>query len=456
MTLQEFFSRRPLAPPRIMDPSGHIELALDFSNLPLAKLPRHKKLILIYCNTSYSLIKSLIYFLTSDSVCILFPDSLSIDSKRKIELRYRPNFILDKKREDLSRSFGVSGETTCYKYSEDEIELAPGLKLVLSTSGSTGSPKLVKLSTENLIANASQILNYLPITSDDRCLVALPLCYAYGLSILTTHLAAGACLIPNSEVVSSPGFWSRAEALQVNSFSAVPFRHEAIINQGMSPLLGLNLKYLTNAGGRLRLEAFNKMAKHCLERGIEFYNMYGQTEATARIAYLPHNLTLTKPGAIGKAVSGGELSIDPESGELLYKGPNIFCGYAERVEDLAKLEPQNILRTGDLATVDDDGIFSISGRMKRILKVNGLRLNLDELEGRLAAQFGKPIYCTGSDEGLLLCFMGPPEIDPKSVEQWLLSSLTSLPASVFAVRQLPSIPLTSSGKVDYPKVLMTA
>ena len=274
----------------------------------------------------------------------------------------------------------------------DSPEVHPDLALLLSTSGSTGSAKLVRLSYSNIDANAESISRYLGLDHRDRAITTLPLAYSFGLSILNSHLQAGGRL------------------------------RDALIEE----FLGVS---------------------ECL--GLEFYVMYGQTEAAPRISYVPANNLRNKVGSVGVAVPGGELSIDADTGELVYRGPNVMLGYAESRLELAHGDIQGgILRTGDLARRDEDGYFYITGRTKRFVKISGNRVNLDEVESMLATALGRAVACAGTDDDLVVFVPGEPEQDQDPVRRLIQHRYRLFPGHV-RVLPLDALPLMMTGKTDY-------
>ncbi|MGI9587908.1 MAG: AMP-binding protein, partial [Dietzia maris] len=288
-------------------------------------------------------------------------------------------------------------------------DLHPDLALLLSTSGSTGAPKLVRQSRRAVLANARSIVDYLGIVPGDRAITTLPPHYCYGLSVLHSHLLAGASVVLNSDSVSAPAFWDRAEAGQVTTFAAVPHTVELLERVGLDRLDRLTrLRYLTQAGGRLAPEAVRRLAAHLEARGAELVVMYGQTEATARMAYLPPHLARTRAGAIGIAIPGGSFRVDrprgtdPHApGELVYRGPNVMMGYARTSADLARGPELDELRTGDLARIADDGLVEIVGRMGRETKIFGHRIDLGRVESTLA-DGGFDAWCVGEPDWLVV------------------------------------------------------
>lgn len=267
--------------------------------------------------------------------------------------------------------------------------LHPDLALLLSTSGSTGSPKLVRLSAANVQANAESIAEYLRITPEDRTITTLPMHYCYGLSVLHSYLLRGAAVVLSDRSVTDPEFWRLVRAERVTALAGVPYTFDLFERIGFADLELPHLRYVTQAGGRMSPARVRGYAELGQRRGWDLYVMYGQTEATARMAYLPPELAMVAPDAIGVAIPGGQLRVEPAAdsaespGELVYTGPNVMMGYALTPADLARGAELSELRTGDLATVGEDGLIRITGRRSRFAKVFGLRIDLQRVESAL-------------------------------------------------------------------------
>lgn len=321
--------------------------------------------------------------------------------------------------------------------------LHPELALLLSTSGTTGSPKLVRLSADNLAANAASIGSYLDILPTDRAITSLPLHYCYGLSVVNSNLARGAGLVLTGRSVIEPEFWDLVRSHGVTSLHGVPHTFGLLDSIGFESLDLPSLRYVTQAGGRLAPADVVRYATLGAERGWRFFVMYGQTEATARMAYLPPDLAATHPSAIGVAIPGGRLSLD--DGELVYRGPNVMLGYAHTPADLALGRTTFELRTGDLGALAD-GVFSVTGRKSRFVKPFGLRVDLDRVERSLADD-GLRVACTGDDTGLVVAVLG--DVD-RAVA--LIRARTGLPPTAINAYAVTSIPVLSNGKVDYRAV----
>ncbi|MHA7285625.1 AMP-binding protein [Arthrobacter sp. MDT3-44] len=331
-------------------------------------------------------------------------------------------------------------------------ELHPDLALLLSTSGSTGSPKLVRLSHANLTANAASIAEYLRIEPEDRAATTLPLHYCYGLSVVNSHLLRGAGLVLTDLSVVDPCFWDLFRDSRATSFAAVPYTFDLLERVGFEDTDLPHLRYVTQAGGRLAPEKVRYWAGAGRRRGWDLFVMYGATEATARMAYLPPDLAAEHPGAIGVPVPGGAFRIEPvedlDDGELVYSGPNVMLGYAERPADLALGRAIHELRTGDLARRNADGLYEVVGRRSRFVKLAGLRIDLGQVE-RILAELGVPAAAAGSDDGLVVAVEG--EHDSPLLTKVLAGSV-GLPRAVIEMHPVEHLPRLATGKVDYPAV----
>ncbi|HEY3016612.1 MAG TPA: AMP-binding protein [Nocardioides sp.] len=342
-------------------------------------------------------------------------------------------------------------------------DLHPDLALLLSTSGSTGSPKLVRLSHANLDANAAAIAGYLGLGAGagERHLAAttLPMHYCYGLSVLNSHLYAGAAVLLTERSVVEPAFWEEFRAHRATSFAGVPYTFELLDRTGFADLELPHLRQVTQAGGRLAPDDVRRYAELGRLRGFDFVVMYGQTEATARMAYLPPELAAESPGAIGVPIPGGSFTLEPlperpldggplDVGELVYDGPNVMLGYAEAPAELALGRTVTSLRTGDVARLRPDGLYEIVGRRSRVAKVYGLRLDLDHLEQVLAAAGVVVAAADGGDRLVLGVCSGARPVPIAGVLE-LVRTSSGLPPAGVVVVPLAELPRLPSGKTDY-------
>ncbi|WP_437065223.1 AMP-binding protein [Streptomyces sp. enrichment culture] len=333
--------------------------------------------------------------------------------------------------------------------------LHPDLALLLSTSGSTGSPKLVRLSHDNVQANAEAIAAYLGIDDTDRAATTLPMHYCYGLSVIHSHLLRGAALILTERSVSEAAFWEEFRTARGTSLAGVPYTFDLLDRVGFERMDLPHLRRLTQAGGRLAPERVAHYAGLGRRAGWELFVMYGQTEATARMAYLPPHLAAGRPEAIGVPIPGGSFRLHPvdghgpDVGELVYSGPNVMLGYAESPADLSLGRTVEELHTGDLARRAPDGLYEIVGRRSRFAKILGLRIDPQRVENLLALH-GVTAYCTAHGEALAVAaLVGTGE---EAHVRRLIARECGLPARAIRVRIAPELPRLASGKPDYETV----
>lgn len=332
-------------------------------------------------------------------------------------------------------------------------KLHPDLALLLSTSGSTGSPKLVRLSYENLQANATSIIEYLGVPPSDRAATTLPMHYCYGLSVVHSHLLAGAALILTDLSVVDACFWDLFREAGGTTFAGVPHTFDLLDRVGFAKMQLPRLRYITQAGGRLAPESVRRYAELGRSQGWDFVVMYGQTEATARMAYLPPSLAASHPEAIGIPIPGGTFAVEPvpeadgrDVGELVYYGPNVMLGYAESPVDLAAGRTVQALRTGDLARQAPDGLYEIVGRRSRFVKIVGLRVDLQRVE-ELLGEIGIVAYTTSAGDELVIAFERG-SVSADEVTR-LVADRCGVPRGAVHAGAIDEVPRLPNGKPDY-------
>ena len=397
-----------------------------------------RRLVLIELQNTVSAIVSYLAAMRAGHVVLIASDERACESLTKA---YDPDVVVGSRADTGWRMVEHRAGT--------RHDLHADLALLMSTSGSTGSPKLVRLSHENLTSNAESIAEYLAIDSADRAMTSLPLSYCYGLSVLHSHLTRGAAVIVTPLSVVDPGFWDLAHTAQATAFAGVPYTFELLDRVGFADLDLPGLRYITQSGGKLDADRVQRFAELGRRRGWDLVVMYGATEATARMAYLPVDRVLGAPQAVGMPIPGGRFTIDDDS-ELIYHGPNVMLGYAHSPEDFALGRPIDCLRTGDLARRRHDGLYEIVGRRSRFLKLFGLRVDLDQLEHGLRLE-GVEALCTGDDTRLVVAVTkGTP--DPAAG----ICAKVGLPATVVRTLVLDELPRHANGKPDYAAVQRSA
>lgn len=443
---------------------AYAELQYDLKRLVEA-LPE-RGILFCLCNNDYPSLLIYLAALEANVVPLLLPGTLQEAALRGLLAAYSPTYVFHN-RGDLQPDFyGTTischdGYQLRHRAGPGQAATHPALRLLLATSGSTGSPKLVRLSGENLVANADSIIDYLAITADERAITSLPMHYSYGLSVINTHLRSGASLILTGRSLMDPEFWRLMERHAATSFSGVPYTYEMLLKLRIERLRMPSVRTMTQAGGRLAADKTRLVAEACADRGIRFFTMYGQTEATARMAYVPCERAREKAGSIGIPIPRGQIWIEDENGDridksgvagqLVYAGPNVSMGYANSIQDLMLGDTnRGVLRTGDLATFDDEGYFYICGRMSRFVKVFGVRISLDSVE-HFMTERGVACAATGDDDHLLICITGEGAPDTDATRDLVAEALSINKAGI-VVRAMDSIPLLESGKVDYRKL----
>ena len=332
------------------------------------------------------------------------------------------------------------------------------LALLLTTSGSTGSPKFVRQSYRNIRANTDSIVRYLELTADEKPITTLPMNYTYGLSILNSHLDVGATVLLTEKGIAQREFWNFFRQEGATSFGGVPYTYEMLDRMRFLRMDLPSLRYMTQAGGKLLPELHRRFAQWCRESGKRFIVMYGQCEATARMGYLPWDKCLEKVGSMGIAIPGGRFELIGAQGEIIdqpgvtgelrYYGDNVTMGYAQSGAELSLGDERaGVLETGDMAQMDADGYFTIVGRKKRFLKMYGNRVNLDETERLLKAAFPQcECACAGRDDHLMIFATDGEKLPAMRA---FLAEKTGLNLSGFHTQHLPAIPKNDSGKTLY-------
>lgn len=431
------------------------------------KLPS-RSLVFSFCHNSAGSMAGYFAFLSNQIVPVLLDRNIDEELAKNLLQVYQPEYIY------IPASMkNIYGNFTCIHEQYDYCllqtnygvshSLYPELALLLTTSGSTGSPKFVRQSYGNIQSNAESIVQYLKLDQTERPITTLPMNYTYGLSIINSHLLVGAVVLMTDRSLMEREFWEFFKSNEATSFGGVPYTYEMLKKLRFFRMDLPSLRTMTQAGGKLSPELHREFAEYAAQHKKQFVVMYGQTEATARMAYLPYEKSLEKYGSMGIAIPGGKFTLvdvngqaitQPDVvGELIYEGENVTLGYAESMEDLAKGdERQGRLVTGDMAKMDQDGYFYIVGRKKRFLKIYGNRVNLDEVERMLKEKFPETDFaCAGKDDKLYAFLTSTDETLKEQVKKYLTEK-TGLNHKAFHVKELEKIPKNEAGKTLYIKL----
>ncbi len=420
-------------------------------------------LVFCLCTNTVGSIAGYVSFMNAGIVPVLLNAHLERALLDELLAAYEPKYLWVPA-EQAGDFGGMKSVYSAYGYSllktgyPTEYPLFPELGLLLTTSGSTGSPKFVRQSYANILANARSIVQYLELDETERPITTLPMNYTYGLSIINSHLLVGATLLVTDKGLMQREFWQFFKAQGATSFGGVPYTYEMLERLRFFRMDLPSLRTMTQAGGKLTPELHKKFAEYAAEKGKKFVVMYGQCEATARMGYLPADKAVERCGSMGVAIpggtfrlvgAGGETITEPYvTGELVYEGPNVTLGYAERGEDLIKGDERHgMLETGDMAQFDEDGYYYIVGRKKRFLKIYGNRVNLDEVDRLIKGQFGG-IDCAsaGVDDHMYLFVTDAALAD--EVKGFIVAK-TGLNHAAFQVIVIDEIPKNDAGKTLY-------
>ena len=414
------------------------------------------------CNNSIGSIIGYLAFLEYGVPAVLLDSSKSKDILESLIDVYQPRYIWlpCERKNDFTGKIILEIEGYAMIMREaPSYEIHPDAALFLTTSGSTGSPKFVKLTAKNVLSNGLSIAEYLAIDENERPITSLPMYYSYGLSVINSHLLKGATLLLTDRTIIQKEFWTFAKDSEATSISGVPYTYEILRKLHFFRMDLPKLRTMTQAGGKLNTKIAEEYIQNAQATGKRFIVMYGQTEATARMSYLPEDNAFEKYASIGIAIPGGKFSLIDSNGnvitapdvdgELIYEGENVSMGYAECIADLAKGdENHGVLHTGDVARMDADGFYYITGRLKRFVKVWGNRCNLDAVE-QLVKGITTNCACAGVDDKITV-FVTEEGLDTEI--KTLLTEKTGLNNRAFVVQVIDEIPKNASGKVQYAEI----
>jgi long-chain acyl-CoA synthetase len=436
---------------------------LHIGEAVFSKIPS-RSLVLLLCQNSIDSLFFYINCIERKVVPILIDAESHHSLTENLIQRYKPDFIIS----PSSNSNSFLNYNFLIKFNSYNIfsctqnftkVLHPSLSLLLSTSGSTGSPKLVRLSYSNLFSNASSICNYLNINETDKAISSLPMNYSFGLSIINSHLFAGGSILMTRESITQRKFWELFNKYSITSLSGVPYTFEILKKFKLLSIALPSLKKITQAGGKLSNDLIEYFANFSIQKEVDFFVMYGQTEGTARLSYLPTEYVTKKIGSIGRPIPGGKFYLidsngnkinTPETpGELIYNGPNVMLGYADNLSDLFIGDlNKGKLKTGDIAYFDKDNFYFIVGRIKRFIKIFGNRISLDELEVLLKTS-GIDSACVGKDNLLVVYLLNE---DKKNIVKELLTKKIGIHYSAIDIRVINEFPRNDRGKTLYTKL----
>ncbi len=428
----------------------------------IKKKIKNRSLLLIVLENSLGSLLAYIFCILNNHVGIIIDSKTSRKNILKIFKNYKPNYIFGSKitksifKKNCSEKFAFYDQYLMKNKINNKKKINRNLSLLLSTSGSMGSIKFVKLSSSNLKHNTDSIISYLKINKKDVTITNLPISYSYMLSVINTHFEVGASIIISKYSLIEKEFWKNLRINKITSFNGVPYSYETLMKMGLKNIKTETLRYLTLAGGKLEKEKLKEIVKFCKKNNLKFFSMYGQTEASPRISYLDPEYSEKKIGSIGKSIPGIKIYIIDNSGkkiskpfiegEIVCEGKNVFMGYSKNHNDLKKTNEENYkLKTGDVGFFDKDGFFYVTSRISKISKIFGNRVDLGVLE-TFMSQKGYKVACL-SDNKKIFIFIEKKYNKIRLINN--ISKITNLNMSCFELIKLKHFPRTPNNKISY-------
>lgn len=444
---------------------------LILTNKVKKKLSKKKNLTFILCQNSIGSILAYISSILNKDVPFVIDSDITNSQLSILLKKYKPEFIWIPAKNKFSKELKKYKKILnllkyeLYKYIENTNYIINNeLCTLASTSGSTGNPKYVRQTYKNIVSNSKSIIKYLKISRNSVTITTLPMSYTFGQSIINTHLFAGGKIILNKHSILQKNFWDLFKQYKISYLYGVPYSFELLDKLNFFNKKNNTLKCIAQAGGKLSIELQKKILKFSINNNKKFYIMYGQAEATTRISYLELKKNPNKIGSIGKPILGGKLYLlsnnrkkinkIQKTGELIYEGQNVCSGYSKNYEDLKKGDEwKGLIATGDIAKKDNDGFFYIVGRKKRIAKIFGKSINLDDIENKLSLKFKNLNITVISNDVYIYIFYNYIEKNLDKKMNAFLKKNFLLNTSIYRFNYLKKIPKLKSGKKNYFKFL---
>lgn len=449
----------------VVDNAGHRITYGELINLSLeiGSKTEPESLVFCLCKNEAGSLAGYIGFIENNVVPLTLSSRIDSEHLKSLSSIYTPQYYWVP--EELVSL--VSGKTifsslgyVLLKSENEKYPLNPKLQLLMATSGSTGSPKLVRYKKGNLEANARNVAAAFGWTEKERAICDLGMQYTMGLNVINTHLYAGAVILLTTYNLMSPDFWEFIQREKGTNFTGVPFSYDIFSRLHFERMKLPDLYTLAEGGGKLTDKRYIELSEYAQKNGKRFIPTFGTTETSARLSILPAELSSEKIGSIGRAIPEGELFLIDEKGnvieemiaegELCYRGPNVTMGYAICKDDLSKGDEWNgEFHTGDLAKRDADGCYYITGRKSRFLKLLSYRIGLDQSERLISEHFNIECACSGTDQRMDIYIT---EETLKDKVLTYMSEKTGLFKNLFRIIVIDQIPRNDFGKISYKEL----
>ena len=445
------------------------QLDIDTDKI-IKKLSKKKNLVFILCQNSIGSIIAYISSIKKKNVPFFIDNEIKFNQLNLLLKNYDPKYIwVPKNKNFFKNSSNYIFKYQIYNYHLFEkkkhqyFKINSKLSTLASTSGSTGNPKYIRQSYKNLKSNTVCISDYLKINDKSVTITTLPISYTFGQSIINTHLYKGGSIILSKYSIIQNNFWKLFKIYKVNYLYGVPYVFEMLNKLNFFSDINSNLKVLAQAGGKLSNTLHKIISNYAIKTKKKFYVMYGQAEATTRISFLNPSMSSKKIGSIGKPLKKGkmilidknkkEIKVKNKSGNLFYRGPNVCMGYSINKYDLIKGDEwKGLLATGDIAYKDKFGYFYVIGREKRICKIYGKSINLDDIENKLTTFFKYTEFVVISNDINIYILHNNKKRKYENELCRFLKNKIHLNLSLYKFKYLNEIPKKKSGKKDYIKL----
>lgn len=426
---------------------------------------KQNSLSLILSRNNYATLVFYISSLKAKCKPILIDSNIKTSRLKDIISKFEPEYIFFTQKVDASllnsyKKINLERIEHLYELNNSiSYDMDESLYILLSTSGSTGSAKLALLTKDNILSNTEAIIEYLSLSKSDSTCTNLPINYAYGLSVINSHLQSNAKLLLSSKSIIEKPLIELVKKNKISNFNGVPSTYELLFNFKLENTYLKNVRFVSQAGGSLNMHTFKNIYRFTNKTYKDFFVMYGQTEASPRMSYYLVRDGNYKSGIIGKPIKNGRFVLKDfagntikktnEVGKLFYFGPNVFSGYIDNKNQLKNSKKMKYLNTGDLAKFDRDGNFYITGRESRFIKIEDKRINLEELE-KIISYKGYDVVCTFENEKIIIWYTFN-SLDIAMINNHIRAH-TSITKKNYILKYIKNFPKNSSGKVLFKEL----
>ncbi|MCI8822504.1 MAG: AMP-binding protein [Lachnospiraceae bacterium] len=409
-----------------------------------------RSLLFLLCDHQTETAEFIYEILYIHAVPLLLPGEIDEELLEQLMQIYQPGYLYcqnSRKTAGTERRVKEWKNHTLWKTGAPEVSIHPDVALLLSTSGTTGSSKLVKLTYDNLYDNAAYGCRHLQIEVGQKGLSPLPLHYAFGLSFCLWHWHCGATVLLTEESVFGRGFQEFYMKEKAVNFAATPYTYRMLQKiRFWDQEKAAFLNFAISSGAQITEQEHLELVSVLKEK---FWVGYGQTECIGIVLAASFDERHVRTGTVGRAFDNAEVTMDPKTGEMLIRSRSVCMGYAVSREDLETGDVNHgILHTGDVVKIEDGYIY-LQGRLKRFVKILGKRVSLDDIGNYLENKYQNAEFaCTGTDDHIEIYHTDPGSCAEEEIRELLYRNM-KIPAEFITCFCLEKMPRNSSGKIAY-------